>query len=170
MRKFEFENHDEAPWVLLIEPWGHQHQVPDLGRADVRYSLRPGEEDRCYSAVLARQIELWINAGSYEIDIVPPAPFRMLMWDICVRGGWCGGIADGAPTHVSDLLPASGPVTAETFAKLTVQADGSPSSEPPRHHHLQWLEAKFVKHLGSSLVDAKLLRQAPRRPFDSDDN
>jgi hypothetical protein len=164
----EFQNRGEAPLVLLVEPWGDRHDVPHLARAGVRYTVSEGAEDRCYSAVSAQEIELWCNADNYEIDIVAPSPADLLMWEICVIGGWCGGIVDGEPTRVGDLIPISGTVTAEDFAKLAVHADGWPSSERPKDHHLRWLEAKFVEHLGGSSVDAEVLHRTARRPFDSE--
>ncbi|HEY0313770.1 MAG TPA: hypothetical protein VGC56_14920 [Allosphingosinicella sp.] len=163
----EFENYHEVPLVLVIEPWGHRHEVPERARVGVRYALAEGAEDRCYSAVSAQKIELWCEAASYEIDIVPPLPAQRLMRDICVRGGWCGGMVEGVATHVLDLLPASGRVTAEDFANLAIKADGD-QTEPPKQHHLRWLEAKFAEHLGTASVDAELLHRTARRPFDSE--
>lgn len=163
----DFQNRYETPLVLTIEPWGDQHEVPHLGRAGIRYSLRDGAEDRCFSDVSPHLIEFWCNADSYEIDVVPPSPSDLLMWEICVQGGWCGGIVDGQPTSVRDLIPTSGTVTAQDFAKLTVKADGWPSSEPPKEHHLRWLEERFIAHLGGARVSAEVLLQTARKPFDS---
>jgi hypothetical protein len=162
----EFENRNETPLVLLIEPWGERHEVPHLARAGIRYTLSEGTEDRCYTAVSKQEIEVWCNGDSYEIDIVPALPSDKLMWEICVRGGWCGGIVEGKPTRVVDLIPASGTVTAEDYAKMTLHADGWPASEPPKGDHLRWLEGKFVEHLGSSSVDAEVFHGTARRPFD----
>ena len=164
----EFDNFNETPLVLLIEPWGERHKVPHLARAGIRYTVSEGAEDRCYSAVSAQEIELWCGADRYEIDIVPPLPSDMLIRDICVLGGWCGGIVDGEPTRVRHLLPKSGTVTAKEFARLTIHADGWPSSEPPEDDDLRWLEAKFVEHLGTSSVDAELLHRTARSPFDGE--
>jgi hypothetical protein len=164
----DFENVDEAVLVLVIMPCGERHEIPHLARAGVRYALREGSEDRCYSGVSKHQIEFWCDADSYEIDIVLPSAYDKLLWDICLSGGWCGGLVDGKPTHVNDLLPASGTVTAQEFARLTVKADGWPASEPPKERHLRWLEAKFIEHLGSQTVDAKVLRQNLTLPFERD--
>lgn len=164
----DFENRNEAPLVLLVEPWGERHEVPHLARAGIRYSVGGDSEDRCYSALSGQQVEFWCNAESYEIEIVCPSPSEKLMWDICVAGGWCGGIVDGKPTTVGDLLPASGTMTAQDFARLAVQADGWPAAVPPDERHLRWLEAKFIEHLGGPSVDVEVLRRTSRRPFDSE--
>lgn len=164
----EFENDNEARLVLLIEPWSDRHEVPHLARAGIRYSLREGAEDRFYTAMSGQEIRVWCEADCYEIDIVPPSPSDLLMRDICVEGGWCGGIVEGQPTRVSDLIPASGTLTANDFATLAIYADEGPSSEPPKEHHLRWLEAKFVEHLGQWTIEAEVLHRSTRRPFDSE--
>lgn len=166
----EFENFNDAPLVLVIEPWGDRHELPHLARAGVRYSVTDGAEDRCYSAVSGQTIDLWCGADRYDIDIVHPSPCQRLLWDICARGGWCGGIVDGKPTRVGDLIPVAGTVTAEDFAQLSVRADGWPTSEPPKEHHLRWLEAKFVEYLGGRSVEAQLLHRTARRPFDVEES
>ena len=161
-----FENRRETPLVLVIEPWGEKHEIPHLSTAGVRYALKDGAEDRSYSVVSDNQIDFWCNADSYEIEIVHPSAYDRLSWDICVNGGWCGGIVDGKPTRVDDLLPEVGTVTAEEFAKLTARADGWPESKPVDEKHLRWLEAKFVEHLGSPSVSTDVLRQITARPFE----
>ena len=166
MRIVEFQNYNKAPLVLLVEPWGQRHEVPHLATAGIRYAVPEGTEDRCYSLVSGQEIRVWCNANSYEIDIVCPLPCERLMWDICVRGGWCGGIVDGEATTVYDLLPASGTVTARLFAELTVRADGWPASEPLREEHLRALEELFIEHLGQPSVDVEELQRVPRRPFE----
>lgn len=157
-----FENSDKAPLALLILPWGDTHHVPHLAAAGIRYSLSKGAEDRCHSVVSAGAIEFWCSADSYEIDIVPPLPSDTLAWEICAEGGWCGG----AYASFRDLLPASGIVTASDFAKLVHDAEGGSSFDPLKENHVQWLTARFVKHLGALQVDAEALRQTARRPFD----
>src|SRR4051812_23856595 len=142
----EFENRDRTPLMLMIEPSGERHEVPHLARAGIRYSLQEGVEDRCYSAVSAQEISFWCDADSYEIEIVCPSAAGRLLWEICVGGGWCGGIVDGKPTSVDDLLPATGSVTAREFASLAVQASGWPANEPPKEHDLDWISAKFIEH------------------------
>ncbi|SER60650.1 hypothetical protein [Sphingobium sp. YR768] len=166
MAIIEFENGDETTLILVVEPWGDRHEVPHLARVGLRYVLSENAEDRSYSVVSERKIELWCNADSYDIDIVFPSPCDMLMWDICVRGGWCGGIVDGKPVRVDDLIATSGTVTAEDFARLAVRADGGSGGELRETQHLRWLEAKFVEHLGGASVDAAMFRRTARRPFE----
>ena len=161
-----FENRNEATLILTVGPWEHRHEVPHLAEAGIRYAVTEGSEDRSYSSVSELGIEFWCNADSYEIDIVLPSPKDRLLWEICVLGGWCGGLVDGEPCHVQDLVPKTGIVTAEEFAQLTVKADGWPRSAPPKEHHLRWLEAKFVEHLGGPSADAEILHHFTRRPFD----
>lgn len=161
-----FENRHEAPLILVVEPWGEKHEIPHLSTAGIRYVLKEGDEDRSYCGVYEGQIDFWCNADSYEIDIVHPSAFDRLLWDTCANGGWCGGLVDGKPTHVTDLLPETGTITAQEFARLAIRADGWPESEPVPDKHLRWLEAKFIEHLGAPIVNADDLRQILARPFD----
>jgi len=162
-----FENRNEATLILTVRPWEHRHEVPHLAAAGIRYAVTEGLEDRSHSSVSELEIDFWCNADSYEIDIVHPSPTDRLLWEICLKGGWCGGLVEGEPTHVLDLLPASGDVTAEEFATLTMRADGWPSSEPLEEKHLRWLQDKFVEHLGGPSADVALLHHVTRRPFDN---
>ena len=162
----EFENRREAPLVLVVEPWGDRHEIPHLSSAAIQYVLKEGAEDRCFSTVSDIGIDFWCNAESYQIEIVHPPACDRLSWDICVNGGWCGGIVDGKPTRVDDLLPATGSLSAEEFARLVIRADGWPESEAFPDKHLRWLEAKFIEHLGARSVDVEVLRQTRVRPFD----
>ena len=161
----EFENRREAPLALVVEPCGERHQIPHLSRAGIRYVLPEGSTDRSACVVSDGQIDFWCNAESCEIEVVHPSAFEKLLWDICVNGGWCGGIVEGKPTRVEDLLPESGLVTARHFAELAVRADGWPSSSPLPESHLLWLEAKFVEHLGAKSVPAEDLRRDTAIPF-----
>ncbi len=161
----QFENRKQTSLTLVIEPWGERHDIPHLATAGVRYVLNDGAEDRCSSVVSDDLIEFWCNADSYEVEVVAPSPFERLSWDICVNGGWCGGLVDDKPTSVSDLLPASGIVTAQAFASLAVRADGWPKGDPVPEKHLRWLEDRFVEHLGAASVDVAALRKYSPRPF-----
>ena len=162
----EFQNRREVALTLSVQPHDENHELPPLARAGIRYTLKEGVEDRYYSSVSEHRIEIWCDAETYEIDIVHPSPFDRLSYEICLHGGWCGGIVDGSPTVVDDLLPSTGSVTAREFAKLTVRADGWPESEPLPEKHLRWLEAKFIEHLGTDTVDVEALRPNLARPFD----
>ncbi|MFZ5748789.1 MAG: hypothetical protein ACOY45_14185 [Pseudomonadota bacterium] len=59
------------------------------------------------------------------------SPFDALMHHLCVDMGYCGGMVDGVPMHATDLLPASGVVTADSFADLVMRADGVLCAEHP---------------------------------------
>lgn len=116
-------------------------------------------------------IEFWCDAVDVEVDVVGPSGMSRLLWDICVNLGFCGGLMDGEPTDVLDLLPPAGPVTAAMFAKLAVVADGA-KPDGVEAQLRRWgpsLEAKFVEHLGASVVPAETLRKTERRPFDPTD-
>jgi hypothetical protein len=162
---FENRNRNEAELVLTIQPWGQEYKVPHLAEAGIRYSLTDGAEDRCFTTVSENAVEFWCNADTYEIDIVHLSAFDRLCWDICVTAGWCGGIVDGKPTTVDDLLPKTGSIDARTFAELTMRADGWPDDAPFDENHLGFLQAKFVEHLGAECVDADDLRPKLSRPF-----
>lgn len=86
--------------------------------------------------------------------------YDALMHEVCVERGWCGGIVDGQPSHVSDFLPDSGPVTADQFVDWLFLADGmDPAEQPARwERHKQGLRDAFVRHMGSDVVDAALLQ------------
>jgi hypothetical protein len=53
-----------------------------------------------------------------------------------------------ATSHVTDLLPSNGVVTAAEFANLVIQAEGGGGNE-------EWLAAKFVERMGSASMPAK---------------
>ena len=55
--------------------------------------------------------EIWTNRGSGQME--QKFNFDALMQEVCVDLGWCGGIVDGHPSHVTDYIPESGPVTAD---------------------------------------------------------
>ncbi|QLC20874.1 hypothetical protein HFP51_00950 [Parasphingopyxis sp. CP4] len=116
---------------------------------------------------LREKISFWCPVDSYEIDVIAASASEKLMRDICVNGGWCGGIVNGKFTTVDSLLPSSGNITADEFAILTVRADGWPDNTPIPDKHLHYLAAKFIKHLGASTVDASVLHAQSRLPFDT---
>lgn len=165
-----FQNYRTATLKLVIEPGGDVHQVPQLAEVGMRYTLDDGAEDRSTSIVADDRIEFWCNAQSVEVDVVQPSPYQKLLWALCVDLGFCGGIVDGVPTHVSDLLPADGLISAETFANLAIRAEGGwPIVEEGRLRWGEALEAKFLEHLGAAVVPVKTLKESQRRPFDMPD-
>lgn len=86
--------------------------------------------------------------------------YNALQHDVCVGHGWCGGIVDGKPSHVDDLIPESGPVSAEQFVDWLFQAEGlDPSAEPEKwQKHKDDLREAFVAHMGPEVVDAAALK------------
>lgn len=165
-----FQNYRAALLELVIEPMGERHEVPHLATAGIRYTLDEGTEDRSTSVVGDDRIEFWCDAKSVEVDIVLPSPFESLLWDICANLGFCGGLVNGEPTHVGDLVPKSGSLSAEAFADFAIFAEGAwPNADEARLRWGRTLEAKFVEHLGAPLVPVGLLKESHRRPFDLPD-
>ena len=162
-----FQNRNESDLLLIVEPWGERHAIPHLATGGIRYSLKADARGRCYTAVSDGEVEFWCGADSYEFEIVYPSAFDRLAWDICVGGGWCGGIIDGAPTTIDDLLPGAGRIAAEEFAKLVLRADGD--GERMDDKALKWLEAKFVEHMGATSVSADVICRNVVLPFDGVD-
>lgn len=164
-----FENRQRSTLRLVIQPGEETHEVPHLANVGIRYTLDEGAEDFSTSVVSDDCIEFWCNAGSVEVDVVHPSPGERLLWAICVELGFCGGVANGVPTHVTDLLPEDGLVSAADFADLAIRAEGG--WETVEEGRLRWsatLEAKFVEHLGAAAVPVKALKEMSRRPFDRD--
>ena len=160
-----FQNRRQSLLALTIEPCGERHELPHLGEIGIRYTLTEGAEDRCYASVSDEGVDFWCNAESFEVDIVQPSARDKLLWDICVNGGWCGGLVNGQPTSVDDLLPTEGRVTAEEFARLAIRADGWPEGKPMVERHRRWLEERFREHLGADSVSAEALHRLSPRPF-----
>jgi hypothetical protein len=82
------------------------------------------------------------------------------LYEFCVRFGFCGCVKDGKPMHVTDLIPETGPVSAEEFVGWLIMADGlDPGQLPPQigrwTHQLKWV---FVEHMGTDVVDPRRLR------------
>lgn len=160
-----FYNRRKDALVLVVQPFGQKHEVPHRSEAGIRYELQAGGEDRSYCDVSDCQVDFWCNADSYEFEIVHPSPQDNLLWDICINGGWCGGLVDGKPCHVLDLIPATGMVTAREFAELAVRADGWPPADALPEKYLQWLEGKFVEHLEAEAVSCEKLHRLTPSPF-----
>lgn len=88
--------------------------------------------------------------------------YDALMDRVCVGLGLCGCIKNGRRLHVRDLLPPTGPVTADQFAEWVLLADNmNPNLE-------RWLglkqkvKAAFVEYMGGEVVDASLLKWTDR--------
>jgi len=92
-----------------------------------------------------------------------PNAFDGMMHQFCVELGWCGGVKDGKPLHVSDFIPETGPVSADEFARWLILVDGLNPDQLSRSEFNQLIEV-FVKHMGASVVDANKLRSGLRTP------
>lgn len=78
-----------------------------------------------------------------------------MMHELCVGLGFCGGIVDGEPRHVTDYIPKQGEVSADEFVYWLLLAEGfDPQLE---NSWKKELKAVFVKHMKSETVDAKQL-------------
>jgi hypothetical protein len=88
------------------------------------------------------------------------AGFDALMDFVCPQCGFCGSIIDGKPMHVTDYIPSDGQVSADEFVEWVFLADNMDPAEDfdKWQKHKDGLKAAFIKHMGSDLVDAKLLR------------
>lgn len=94
------------------------------------------------------------------------SPFDALMHHLCVDMGFCGGMVDGVPMHVTDPLPVRGVVTADSFADLVMRADGVSCAEHP--HLWRAIRDAFCTYMGADAVERPLLeyacvRSAPER-------
>jgi hypothetical protein len=90
-----------------------------------------------------------------------PNAFDGMMHEFCVKLGWCGSVKDGKPLHVSDFIPEMGPVSADELARWLITAEGFDLDKLSRAKLRDWmtqLEAVFVAHMGSDVVDASNLR------------
>jgi hypothetical protein len=90
-----------------------------------------------------------------------PNAFDGMMHEFCVGLGWCGCVKDGKPSHVTDFIPETGPVSAGEFARWLIMADGL---DPDRLSaaEIGRLKAVFVKHMGADVIDASNLRSEHR--------
>lgn len=88
--------------------------------------------------------------------------YDALMHEVCVERGRCGGIVDGRPSHVDDLIPEEGPVTANQFVVWLFMADGMlPHAEQAKlREHKQGLRDAFIRHMGHDTIDAPSLKRA----------
>ncbi len=163
----EFVNRNQHPLLLTIEPSGRRIEVSHLARAAIRYSLPEQAEDRYYAEIGDHGVDVWCDATDYAVDIVPPSPSDRLLWMLCVKGGWCCGIIDDRPIHVTDLIPSSGTLTAKAFAEMVLCAEGQSTVQHPAANALRRIEAMFVDCFGHDPVDVAVFHRVTRRPFDT---
>ena len=81
--------------------------------------------------------------------------FDRLLHEVCVGLGYCGSVVDGEPLHVSMFIPDAGPVSADEFVAWVLRAEGF---EPTELQHAGEIRHAFVRHMGSDIVDARLLK------------
>jgi hypothetical protein len=94
-----------------------------------------------------------------------PNAFDGMMHEFCAIRGYCGGVKDGKPMHVSNFIPEAGPVSADQFARWLVVANGfdlNRLSTSQFRHLIGELASVFVKHMGADVVDASNLRSERR--------
>jgi hypothetical protein len=162
-----FENTTTKPLTFVVEPNNERYEIPVLARVGVRYAFEDGVVDRTFADVGEGMIRFWCDSQSREVELVYPTPFDLLLRDVCVRLGFCGGLVNGKPTHVTGLLPVTGIVTAEAFARLVISAECDQGSSPDKA--LRWtdlLVASFIEHLGAESAPAGSLVQNLAQPFE----
>ncbi|MFY2823979.1 hypothetical protein [Ruegeria sp. MALMAid1280] len=54
---------------------------------------------------------------------MPQNRFDKLMDFVCVRYGYCGGVKDGKPMHVTHFIPENGIVSASEFSEWVMLAE-----------------------------------------------
>jgi hypothetical protein len=89
-----------------------------------------------------------------------PNAFDGMMHEYCVGMGYCGGVHDGKPLHVTDFIPETGPVSAIQFVRwlLTAESGVDPGElDTSRASFGFRLAAVFIKHMGADVVDASRL-------------
>ena len=86
-----------------------------------------------------------------------PNAFDGMMHEFCGKQGYCGGDKDGEWLHVTHVIPETGLVSADQFARWLIEAvrfepDRLSTSELRRI--ISELSTVFVKHMGADVVDA----------------
>lgn len=150
-----------------MQPSDESYELPTLAKIGVRYSVAEGATDRTFTDVGDHRVYFWCEAADRKVEIVHPTAFDLLLWDMCVRLGFCGGVVNDKPTHVTDLLPTTGMVTAEEFAASAIRAENDVQSPPAKHDRwMAMLTDKFLEHMGAPSVPASALTRQLANPFD----
>ena len=85
--------------------------------------------------------------------------YNALMQELCVGKGWCGSVINGEPSHVDDLIPDTGPVSADQFVDWLFLAESYEQAlEPKVKINRRVLREAFVRYMGSDVVDASELK------------
>ena len=155
--------------TFTLEPNDEQYELPPLAKIGVRYSFEVGADDRTFADFGNHTINFWCDSKPRDVEIIGPSRFDLLLWDICGGNGFCGGIVNNRPTHVTDLLPASGMVSAEEFARLVIRAEDDGGDPPNKvERWTEQLKAKFIRHMGGGEAPAASLQRNIVVPFDND--
>jgi hypothetical protein len=77
------------------------------------------------------------------------------MQEVCVGMGYCGSVVGGEPRHVDMYIPDSGPVSADQFVEWVFLAEGLDAFGSS---HADGMRKAFIKHMGSEVVDAQMLK------------
>ena len=120
-------------------------------------------------SVADREKPVYFSHGRFVSDLantpsdtpmIEDSDFDALMKEICVGWGYCGSVRDGKVLHVTDFIPATGPVSSEQFVERVFLADGMSDGfkSTGARGHRKSLMAIFVKHMGAEIVDAERLR------------
>jgi len=158
-----FENSSKEDIYFILYPNGARYELPPLARVGVRYSFEEGEVDRTFSYIERNSISFWCYSQNRQVEIIRPNAFDRLLWDICHGYGYCSG------AQVTDLLPATGMVTAEEFAELVLRAEGEAGEHtPPNPRSVASLGAMFIKYMESASVPVERLVQTLAQPFDAE--
>jgi hypothetical protein len=78
--------------------------------------------------------------------------FDQLLWDACVTYGNCGS----GDLHIRDLLPRSGKLTAEEFARLMLRAEKMTELRYGQQYrdNYGWCVARFKQTMDAESIDA----------------
>ncbi len=53
-----FQNGNEEPLTLVVQPWGDEHELPFLAEAGIRFTLSEGAEEYSSCAISERRGKL----------------------------------------------------------------------------------------------------------------
>ena len=84
--------------------------------------------------------------------MTPNERFNALIHDACVIYGNCGS----GDVHIRDLLPRSGTLTAEEFARLMLKAEKMTELRYGQQYrdNYDWCVARFKQTMGAQSIDA----------------
>ncbi|MBL0924802.1 MAG: hypothetical protein IBJ12_10105 [Sphingomonadaceae bacterium] len=82
----------------------------------------------------------------------------LLQWT-CVQFGYCGGVVDDEPRHVTDYFPESGHVSANQFAYWAFLAEGDKLTidQVLCHEHGARIRDAFIHFMSAESVEVQRL-------------